>query len=287
MKLTNDACEQLTFDDGCYINVSIGNNSEIFHPHWHTEVEIIFPMEGKYFVKVNNTPYPLNKNDILFISPGELHEMTTPLEGSRMVLQFNFSLINNLKDFNFFSSIFQSIKVITSDTDPDIHDEILELMFAIRDEYDVENDFKNAIMYSKLLQIYVLIARKYTKMSNHFPDIAHNKHQEYIAKFTQIFTYINENYAEDITLELIADRAGFSKFHFSRLFKQLTNMSLNDYVNSRRISEAEVLLLNPNLSITEVSLQSGFNCLSTFNRVFKLAKGCSPTEFINLYNSHG
>ncbi|WMJ87255.1 AraC family transcriptional regulator [Anaerocolumna sp. MB42-C2] len=283
MILTNASFENLEFEDGCYINVSLAENTEAFPSHWHKETEIILPLEGNYLVHINGVPYHLGASGILFISPGELHEMPKPMEGSHMILQFNFSLINNLKDFNFFSSIFQTIKLITKDNDPDIHKEILYLMLEIREEYISGTDFKNAIMYSKLLQIYVLIARKYTKMSNHFPDITTNKHQEYMAKFTQIFSYINDHYTEDLTLESIAQMAGFSKFHFSRLFKQLTNMSINDYVNLKRITEAEVLLLNPNLSITEVSMQAGFNCLSTFNRAFKEAKKCTPTEFKKLY----
>ena len=88
---------------------------------------------------------------------------------------------------------------------------------------------------------------------------------------------------EDISLDTIADVAGFSKFHFSRLFKQFTNISFYDYLNQRRVKEAEKLLLNPNLSITEVAMRSGFSSISTFNRVFKSFKECTPTEFKNLY----
>ncbi|MDF2542995.1 MAG: hypothetical protein K0S47_2713 [Herbinix sp.] len=285
MKITDNAFEQLEFGDG-YINVSIGKNIEVYPSHWHTEAEIIIPLEGSYSVKINNHLYHLKTNDILFITPGELHEMATPSDGLRMVLQFNFSLIHNLKDFNLFNSFFQSIKVITSLKDSDTHEKMLYLLMDIKKEYEANNSFKNAAIYSKLLQIYVIIARKYTKLSNKFPDTTINKHQEYLAKFTQVFSYINNNFTEHITLEEIADRAGFSKFHFSRLFQQLTNMSLNEYINVKRIAEAEVLLLNPNLTITDVSIQSGFRSISTFNRAFRLAKKCSPSEFKTLYNAH-
>lgn len=286
MELYNGSYENLEFEEGCYINISLAKNEETFPLHWHTAAEIIMPTEGTYSVNVNGIPFYLQTNDILFVSIGELHEMTRPSKGSRMILQFDFSLINNLKDFNSSISILQSIKLISKDTDPDIHNQIIALMADIRNEHASKNEFKNAIMYSKLLQIYVLIARKYMNMSNIFPDITLSKQQEYIAKFTQIFSYINNNFTDDLTLDTLADHAGFSKFHFSRLFKQFTNKTLYDYINQKRISEAEMLLINPNLSITEVSLQSGFNSLSTFNRVFKSYKNCTPTEFKNLYNSH-
>ena len=52
-----------------------------------------------------------------------------------------------------------------------------------------------------------------------------------------------------------------------------------------RIAHAEQLLIEPNLSITEVAMRSGFNSLSTFNRIFKAAKNCTPSEYKNLNKS--
>ncbi len=54
-------------------------------------------------------------------------------------------------------------------------------------------------------------------------------------------------------------------------------------MNKKRIEHAEKLLVDPELSITEVALQSGFSSLSAFIRMFKLIKDCTPTEFRSLY----
>ena len=109
--------------------------------------------------------------------------------------------------------------------------------------------------------------------------------KEYIEKFDLIFEYIHTHYTKNISLDTIAGIAGFSKFHFSRLFKQFTNMSFYDYLNKERIQVAETLLLNHKLSITEVAFQSGFSSIATFNRVFKKFKNCTPTEFRTLYQN--
>jgi AraC-like DNA-binding protein len=135
----------------------------------------------------------------------------------------------------------------------------------------------------------VLTGRKYMNTENLFPDVKLNKQREYIEKFNAIFEYIGNNYTEDISLDTIADVAGFSKFHFSRLFKQFTDISFYDYLNQRRVKEAEKLLLDPHLTITEVAMRAGFSSIATFNRVFKNFKECTPTEFKNLYRrrNHG
>lgn len=64
-------------------------------------------------------------------------------------------------------------------------------------------------------------------------------------------------------------------------------MSCYEYLIGRRIAYAERLLLTPNLSITEVAMQSGFNSLSTFNRIFKTAKNCTPSSYKSLNRERG
>ena len=102
-------------------------------------------------------------------------------------------------------------------------------------------------------------------------------------KFSMVMKYINQNYMFEIPLEKIASIAGYSKYHFSRIYKKYNNVSYIQYINSKRIKAAERLLIDPNLSVTEVAMRAGFASLTTFNRAFKKAKNCTPTEFKTLY----
>ena len=77
--------------------------------------------------------------------------------------------------------------------------------------------------------------------------------------------------------------AGFSKYHFTRLFKQFTNNTFYKYLNQKRIELALTFLADPNISVTEAAMQSGFTNPSTFIRVFKAEKGCTPTEFRKMF----
>ena len=91
------------------------------------------------------------------------------------------------------------------------------------------------------------------------------------------------NYMNDITLDDLADMAGYSKYHFSRIFKKYCNTTFIAFLNQRRIKAAEMLLLNEEMSVTNVAMQVGFSSLTTFNRVFKELKGGTPSEFRRLY----
>ena len=157
-------------------------------------------------------------------------------------------------------------------------------MLEIKDEYFSSHLFKEAIIYAKVLEMLVIVSRNLTEHNKQHFEGKDPKQKEYLEKFMNICTYINEHFAEDLTLEGVATLAGFSKYHFSRLFKQYADTSFYKYLNQKRIDHAKHLLLNPDLSVIEIALQSGFSSLSAFLRMFKLINNCTPTEFRKMYD---
>ncbi len=283
MRILDGVYEKIDYKDNSSILLHINRETDNYPPHWHTAVEVIMPIVNIYTIIIGKTTYNLNEGDILVIPPGELHELIAPKEGLRRILLFDYSLISSLKGITNIFTVLNQPRLITSRNAPDTHKELTKIYDEITDEYNSSNALREAAIYSLIIKMFVILGRKYMNTEHIFPDVKLNKQKEYIEKFNLIFDYINENFMDDISLDVIADVAGFSKFHFSRLFKQFTDMSFYDYLNQRRVKEAEKLLLNPNLSITEVAMSSGFSSISTFNRVFKQFKECTPTEFKNLY----
>lgn len=283
MRILDGIYEKVDYQNNSSILLHINKVSDNYSPHWHTAVEIIMPINNFYTVVIGRTTYLLQEGDILVIPPGELHELLAPKEGLRRVLLFDYSLISSLKGITNIFTVLNQPRLITRRNAPETLEELTKLYDEITLEYTSNYTLKEAAIYSLIIKMFVIMGRKYMNTEHIFPDVKLNKQKEYIEKFNLIFDYINDNYMEEISLDTIADVAGFSKFHFSRLFKQFTDMSFYDYLNQRRVKEAEKLLLNLNLSITEVAMRSGFSSISTFNRVFKNFKECTPTEFKNLY----
>lgn len=258
-----------------------------FPLHWHSAVEIIMPLEDIYTVSMNKSTYQLNENDILIIPPGELHELKAPPAGLRLVLLFDMSPLTKFKGFTRLLSLLPMSCLITGNNMPEIHAKERELLLQAAEEYANGGDLAIPSINALMIQFFVLLARNTEDtVPAAMPAMQPNKQREYIEKFNTVFDYIEHHYAEDITLETVAAKIGFSKFHFSRLFRQFTDTSFYDYLCARRIRAAEALLLDPTLPITEVALQSGFASISTFNRVFKKIKECTPTEFKEFYKSN-
>lgn len=251
-----------------------------FPLHWHSTAEIVMPLVDGYTVAINKTIYQLKENEILIIPPGELHELTPPSSGYRLILLFDLSSLNKFKGFTRLFSFFSLSSFITPETMPDIYDKERTLLLQIAEEYANSGDLAEPSILALLIQFFVHLAKNTEEnVPASLPAMQPNKQREYIEKFNTVFDYIEHHYTEDITLESTAAQIGFSKFHFSRLFRQFTDTTFYDYLCARRIKAAETLLLDPNLPITEIALQSGFASISTFNRVFKKFKECTPTEF--------
>jgi AraC-like DNA-binding protein/ligand-binding sensor protein len=91
--------------------------------------------------------------------------------------------------------------------------------------------------------------------------------------------YIREHQAEKVSLGTVAKAVNMSAFYFCKMFKKAAGINFTDYLTRVRIERAQNLLLNPNLRISEIGFEVGFQSLTHFNRVFKKIAGQSPTDY--------
>ena len=91
--------------------------------------------------------------------------------------------------------------------------------------------------------------------------------------------FIEDHQTEHLSLGQVARAVNMSSFYFCKLFKKATGINFTDYVSRVRVERAKNLLLNPNVRITEVAYEVGFQSLTHFNRVFRKVSGESPTSY--------
>jgi two-component system response regulator YesN len=97
----------------------------------------------------------------------------------------------------------------------------------------------------------------------------------------EVCHYLGENYMNEIYLDNIACMEGFSRFYFSKLFKQCKGINFIDYLTMIRIDKSKELLKNPRLSVKDISYSVGYNDPNYYTSVFKKKEGISPTEYRN------
>jgi AraC-like DNA-binding protein len=91
--------------------------------------------------------------------------------------------------------------------------------------------------------------------------------------------FIHEHQTEDLSLGQVAKAVNMSTFYFCKMFKKITGINFTDYLSRVRIEKSKNLLHNPNLRVSEIAFEVGFQSLTHFNRVFKKILGQSPTEY--------
>ena len=273
----NGIRETINFKTNTHIRLHNNVEDEFYPNHWHAPLEIVMPIENSYPITCCNTSYILNEGDIFIITPGALHNMGgTP--GKRLIFQADFTIFHSIKELAATLTLISPALHITAENSPAIHEKARNLILEITDEYIADLPLSEASIYAKLAELFVYIARHHSKVSIPMNN-SENKQREYIERFLYVCDYINEHFNENLTLDEIAALSGFSKFHFSRLFKQFTNTSFYKYLNHIRIDNAVDLLMDNRHTITDVALRCGFSSLSAFIRMFKIIRGCTPSEF--------
>jgi AraC family transcriptional regulator len=103
---------------------------------------------------------------------------------------------------------------------------------------------------------------------------------DYVARVNRAIDHIVQNLAQPLRLEQVSKAAGFSAFHFHRIFKSLLGETLNQFVKRLRLERALYLMSHaPGRSLTDVALACGFSSSSDFSRSFRQHYGVAPRVF--------
>lgn len=277
--------ESIEFQPNSSLQLWYNNTMLSYDPHWHSACELIVPIEGSYLVTVSGQSFELTPGDIFLIPSGEPHCLKAPTRGGRFIFLFDFEQILAIKGSSYLGSCMAKPLLINRSTCPSIFAEEAGLFSQICWEYLHDDSLRDITIYSRLLTLFLNYSRcrLSAEGSAALSQFPHSSQRNYAERFEAVFTYLDRHFAEDLTLEDVAAVAGFSKFHFSRTFKQLSGCNFYEYLLHRRIKSSEAMLMKPNLSISQIALQSGFSSVSTFNRTFKKLKGCTPTQYRGMF----
>jgi len=105
------------------------------------------------------------------------------------------------------------------------------------------------------------------------------QNSEYAKRINRVLDYLDINFSEQLTLEMLADVANFSPYHFHRIFKGIVGESLYKYIQRIRIEKAAKTLKYSSKSITEIALECGFGNSASFSRTFREHFNMSATNW--------
>ncbi|WP_077624216.1 AraC family transcriptional regulator [Sediminibacillus massiliensis] len=250
--------------------------------HIHDFHEIIYVHKGKGTFFINNTVYEMGRGDV-FIVPNDTIHYTAPDNDDLImssVIFFSPALIQTTSiDENFsYLSIIEKIKRNKHYklSLPDKNQSIMEdYLHAIQIELSEKQlgSIHAAILTTH--QVLLFLSRFSIKQSEH--EFRETDFSSYW--INEIFTYMDRNLQGNLSLSLLAERAHVSPAHLSRVFKQITGMGFNVYLNKRRTFRAKELLCSTDYPIVYIAELSGFESTPHFYRTFKKYAGATPAKY--------
>ena len=156
--------------------------------------------------------------------------------------------------------------------------QIRQLLDRICEEFETQSQDYGLMIKSYLIAILVLLIRQQDLVSaDNLANI--NVTSENVRRIQLAMDYIDQHITDDLTLKELSSVANMSTSYFSQLFKELNGFSAWDYIISKRVDQAQKLLISSNESIYTIALQSGFNNTTNFYKAFKKITGVSPSTY--------
>lgn len=254
--------------------------------HWHEEIEVIIVIDGCCNYRIDLNSFTISKGDILIVGPQKLHSLTALQNQNMTWISFVFNL-NMLKSSNTDGTLLKYIAPILN-TQHELPIMIKEDAECYKKLFNIIEDivycyFDKDLAYE--LELKSLLFRFFTILyKNNLITKYKDKNDITINttdKIKLILNYINDNYAEDISVNTLAELCQYSEYHFMRFFKKHIGLTCIQYINNLRLEKSSVLLTSTNTSIMDIALEVGFDNLSYFNKLFKRKYNLTPKQFRN------
>ena len=236
-----------------------------FPLHLHPQMEIYLCLSGESAVTVRNQTRILSAGHLAVIFPNEIHSYTTLTPDTSAAL-----IICDLAYTGGYTDTLLQNHPETPFVDPqDIHPNVT---YAIQEMIEEHKLHEKSSVYAPLIQL--ILARLLPTLT-----LQRNKSSDHQELTYQIANYINEHFREPLTLGLLSQKLGMSKYHLSHLFSEKIGQNFLSYLSSIRLSYACSRLAETDISVTDIAEEAGFESQSTFFRVFKNHLGITPLKY--------
>lgn len=281
--LKEDRHEFVTYPENTSIRVwHRKGDPDSYEPHYHSAVEVLIPLDGEMFATIDKTEYCIKNGEVLIIPAGCSHSLRMEEGNERELMLFEQNGVFTLKEFGAFRQLMS--RPIYLHMDHPVREKAREKLLDAISVHRSRSLLRNMHCYALLLEMYAMIGENYLETTA--TQTEKNQLQRQLSgedAFNRALDYVDKNCMDDVTLDSLADYAGFSRYTLSRRFRQHTGSTFTQYLNKCRVDRSVELLAGTKLPVTQVALQCGFNSIATFNRVFRDVRGCTPTQYRHIY----
>ncbi len=251
-----------------------------FQSHWHEHLEFHYYTKGNAIVYCNSSPIYAKTGDFVVINSNELHSgenISGELEYICIIVGVNHlhgSIIDTVET-KYITPIEQNLIIFENKISG--VERVADCINNIDAEYASKQIGFELEIKSNIYHLLALLMRNHVKRV--LSQSEYRLRAKNLERFSRVFSHIDANYPEELTIEKLSRMVNLSSFHFCRLFKEITGKTLSEYVNHVRVEKAERLLLEAGHAVGEIASLCGYNDINYFSRVFRQHRNMSPSQF--------
>ena len=245
--------------------------------HWHTETEILRVTEGVFEIYLNRRHYTLRAGDVAFINAGTLHHGSGErcayecvIFRPEMLLQSSAGALNR-----YIKPIVRRQRTVKEcflkGSAPRIEQCVQALLLLLREPHEGYELAVHAELTALFYQLYREGAVEEATVGR--------VQEKQMEQLVRLLAWIEDHYAERITLEALSKETGLNEKYLCRFFKAYTAQTPIDYLNRFRIERAADDLRLRSCTVTEAAYANGFNDSAYFSKLFLRIKGLSPGAY--------
>jgi AraC-type DNA-binding domain-containing proteins len=251
--------------------------------HWHSEMEIIYCISGSLHVKINGHTFFVKSSQAVVISSTEEHEFLPGEEPAKLLLiEFGFSFLGSkfseLAKLQFPDPLIEFYS--PQNIDRVAAEKMKQSMQFLIDHMQDSGSVETSWMRKGMLYTIAALVLKYVPHDKTISE-KRQKRMKAILNSQLAFEYIRNNYQSNISIEDVAKITGYEKSNFCKQFKNATQTSFHQYLNSYRIGLALRLLESEEYTIHAVGETVGIPEAKSFSRIFRQVMQMTPTEYQN------
>lgn len=245
-----------------------------FVAHWHREIELLYIKKGSIRMQVTNHAFTACEGDLVVCDSGEIHYSNSYSKDSILdFIIFDTGLISSHYTYHCFAKPYLTAEEMEISG---LKKRLLALEVLIDGELSKKEAYYRDIVRAGLWDFWFRLLRV---MPIDQGGVMKNRRIAMLEDFQSLLSYMEEHAADNITLEMAAEKMHFSPSHFSKVFKQLTGTGFVRYLNTIRVTLASELLARSDSSMIQIAFACGFQNVRNFNRVFKEITGSTPSEY--------